>query len=383
MADPTDHLRRYADDIASAVSPARSRVAAMAAIGRAEEAGLARRRRPLAWRIQVSGALMAAFSVLNFAAAAIADNAVPGDRLYVLDRAYERVAALFGRADHTAERAREAEVLLERGDPTGALQVLAEASDVPEVAHAAALVLSADLDGELLGAHARTLVTGFGILASADDPRSREEALAAVSLVASQATEQAAATPPRAVDRPAHATETGKPDHASDTGKPDHASDTGRPDHASDTGRPDHASDTGRPDHASDTGKPDHAGQPGAETGTNGGTGEEADPSGQDGAPGQNQTPSGQDATPPGQDETPPGQDKTPPGQNQTPPGPDKTPPGQDKTPPGQDKTPPGQDKTPPGQDKTPPGQDKAPPGQGQTPPGQGGSNPGKGNSKP
>ena len=353
MADPTDHLRRYADDIASAVSPARSRVAAMAAIGRAEEAGLARRRRPLAWRIQVSGALMAAFSVLNFAAAAIADNAVPGDRLYVLDRAYERVAALFGRADHTAERAREAEVLLERGDPTGALQVLAEASDVPEVAHAAALVLSADLDGELLGAHARTLVTGFGILASADDPRSREEALAAVSLVASQATEQAAATPPRAVDRPAHATETGKPDHASDTGKPDHASDTGRPDHAS---------DTGRPDHASDTGKPDHAGQPGAETGTNGGTGEEADPSGQDGAPGQNQTPSGQDATPPGQDETPPGQ-------NQTPPGPDKTPPGQDKT--------------PPGQDKTPPGQDKAPPGQGQTPPGQGGSNPGKGNSKP
>ena len=305
MADPTDHLRRYADDIASAVSPARSRVAAMAAIGRAEEAGLARRRRPLAWRIQVSGALMAAFSVLNFAAAAIADNAVPGDRLYVLDRAYERVAALFGRADHTAERAREAEVLLERGDPTGALQVLAEASDVPEVAHAAALVLSADLDGELLGAHARTLVTGFGILASADDPRSREEALAAVSLVASQATEQAAATPPRAVDRPAHATETGKPDHASDTGKPD------------------------------------HAGQPGAETGTNGGTGEEADPSGQDGAPGQNQTPSGQDATPPGQDETPPGQDKTP------------------------------------------PGQDKAPPGQGQTPPGQGGSNPGKGNSKP
>ena len=208
MADPTDHLRRYADDIASAVSPARSRVAAMAAIGRAEEAGLARRRRPLAWRIQVSGALMAAFSVLNFAAAAIADNAVPGDRLYVLDRAYERVAALFGRADHTAERAREAEVLLERGDPTGALQVLAEASDVPEVAHAAALVLSADLDGELLGAHARTLVTGFGILASADDPRSREEALAAVSLVASQATEQAAATPPRAVDRPA-STETG------------------------------------------------------------------------------------------------------------------------------------------------------------------------------
>src|SRR5690606_18227399 len=191
------------------------------------------------------------------------------------------------------------EVLLERGDPTGALQVLAEASDVPEVAHAAALVLSADLDGELLGAHARTLVTGFGILSSADDPRSREEALAAVSLVASQATEQAAATPPRAVDRPAHATETGKPDHASDTG---------------------------RPDHASDTGKPDHAGQPGAETGTNGGTGEEADPSGQDGAPGQNQTPSGQDATPPGQDKTPPGQKQTPPGQAKTPHGQDETP---------------------------------------------------------
>src|SRR5690606_9699949 len=245
-----------------AVSPARSRVAAMAAIGRAEEAGLARRRRPLAWRIQVSGALMAAFSVLNFAAAAIADNAGPGDRLYVLDRAYERVAALFGRADHPAERAREAEVLLERGDPTGALQVLAEASDVPEVAHAAALVLSADLDGELLGAHARTLVTGFGILASADDPRSREEALAAVSLVASQATEQAAATPPRAVDRPAHATETGKPVHASDTGKPDHASDTGRPDHASDAGGADPAHDTARPAPAADTRTPAPAPQP-------------------------------------------------------------------------------------------------------------------------
>src|SRR5690606_17955783 len=146
--------------------------------------------------------------------------------------------------DHTAERAREAEVLLERGDPTGALQVLAEASDVPEVAHAAAPVLSADLDGELLGAHARRLVRGRGLLASAGHPRRRQGALAAAGPVASQGTEQAAAPPPRAVGRPAHATEAGKPDHASDTGKPDHASDTGRPDHASDTGRPDHASDT-------------------------------------------------------------------------------------------------------------------------------------------
>src|SRR5690606_27332725 len=244
-----------------------------------------RRRRPLAWRIQVSGALMAAFSVLNFAAAAIADNAVPGDRLYVLDRAYERVAALFGRADHTAERAREAEVLLERGDPTGALQVLAEASDVPEVAHAAALVLSADLDGELLGAHARTLVTGFGILASADDPRSREEALAAVSLVASQATEQAAATPPRAVDRPAHAAALvlsaeldGEPPGAHTrtlaTGAVNLAAadDPGRreealaavslvPSQATEHGAPAPAPDVGRPAHASETGKPDHAGQ--------------------------------------------------------------------------------------------------------------------------
>src|SRR5690606_10259693 len=186
MADPTDHLRRYADDIASAVSPARSRVAAMAAIGRAEGAGLARRRRPLAWRIQVSGALMAAFSVLNFAAAAIADNAVPGDRLYVLDRAYERVAAMFGRADHTAERAREAEVLLARGGAAGALAVSAAASDGARVGQAAAPASAADVDGEPLGAHAGARVVGFGFLVSGEGPRCREAALAAVWLVASQ-----------------------------------------------------------------------------------------------------------------------------------------------------------------------------------------------------
>src|SRR5690606_42164136 len=94
MPDPTEHLRRYADDIASAVSPARSRVAAMAAIGRVEALAPVRRRRPLAWRVQVAGAAMGAFFVLYFAVAAGAVIAVTGVTLYLLELSHDLYCGL-------------------------------------------------------------------------------------------------------------------------------------------------------------------------------------------------------------------------------------------------------------------------------------------------
>ena len=416
MPDPTEHLRRYADDIASAVSPARSRVAAMAAIGRVEELAPVRRRRPLAWRVQVAGAAMGAFFVLNFAVAAVADNAVPGDRLYFLDRAYERIGGLFGDVDHEAERATEAQVLLERGDAAGALQLLAESSQVTEVREAATMILAAGLDPAVLQGYASNLVAEVEVLASADDERRMNEALAAVRLVATQVE---ASKPGTDTGRPAHADETGRPDHAGGPGspadtpgrpdetsspspggspdRPGHSDQTGPPDHAGQTGPPDHAADPGRsgssgqgkgssgntgqgssappgssgsgpPDHASETGPPDHAGQQGPPApGGSGGTGGESTPPAQSGS-----DPEQGDPTPPGRGGTNPGQGNA-------------NPPNQDKTPPGQGESNPGKGNTsPPGQDKPPPGQGGSNPGRGNsTPPGHGGSNPGKGNSTP
>ncbi|HEX7100368.1 MAG TPA: hypothetical protein VF377_14145 [Acidimicrobiia bacterium] len=406
MSDPTEHLRRYAEDIASAVSPARSRIAAMEAIGRVQELAPVRSRRPLAYKVQVAGALMAGFFVLNFATAAVADNAVPGDSLYFLDRTYERIAGWFGDTDHQAERAAEAQVLLERGDVPGALQVLAEASQVTELRDTAAMVLAAGLDGETLAEHARNLVAYFEVLAADEDPRSRQEALAAVRLVATQVEAKAPASPSgagRSDERPSHADETGRPDHAGGPGAPADTPSGTSPAETGSSNPPDHADETGPPDHAGQTGPPDHAADPdgngsssgqggsssgGSNQGSTGGSGRGSSPPGNSGGSG---PPS--DASEPGPPDNtgqqgPPAQGGSSGagGQSNAPGQGNSTPPGQGGSNPGKGNTdPPGQSGSNPGQgNATPPGQGGSNPGQGDsTPPGQGGPNPGKGNAAP
>ena len=67
----------------------------------------------------VSGSAFAIVSVTGVGA--IADQAVPGDSLYAVDRAYESISRVIGRdADRTQERIEEAIALVQRGDRVAA-----------------------------------------------------------------------------------------------------------------------------------------------------------------------------------------------------------------------------------------------------------------------
>ena len=65
------------------------------------------------------------FVVANVGLATAANSAVPGDILYPVDRAYERVGTVLG-ASVTQERISEAAVLLHRGETLDAIGLLAE-----------------------------------------------------------------------------------------------------------------------------------------------------------------------------------------------------------------------------------------------------------------
>ncbi|MFP5333232.1 MAG: hypothetical protein ACLGHX_12850 [Acidimicrobiia bacterium] len=87
MTNPIDDLRRYADDLASEVSP----FVAQRAVRSAMTPGLRRPRKAV-----VVLATTALFGVSNIALAATANPAIPGDPLYGVDRAYEKVVDLAG-----------------------------------------------------------------------------------------------------------------------------------------------------------------------------------------------------------------------------------------------------------------------------------------------
>lgn len=122
MRDPIHDLRRYAADLEASVPEHRARQAVARALARE---GRARPR-----RLVVALATAALLAVGNVALAAAADPAVPGDPLYPLDRAYERLASIFGLEGDTAdERLDESQALLERGNALAALETLVEALD--------------------------------------------------------------------------------------------------------------------------------------------------------------------------------------------------------------------------------------------------------------
>lgn len=249
MKDPTNHLKKYGADIASSVSPARSQVAAMRAIGRAGQAP--RRRTP-----QIAFAVAGGFLALNFATASVANAAVPGDLLYPLDRGYEKVGSLFG-IDHTEERLDEAEVLVQRRDLDGAAALVAEASGSDAVDDIADALASADTSDATLIALVGNLVTSARDLVHAregEDPTRLAEARAALELAAAQVdTEVPRGAGADDANRPEHAGETGPPDHAGEPGPPDHAQ---TPDQSGDPGPPE---DVQPPGQSGETGPPDQA----------------------------------------------------------------------------------------------------------------------------
>lgn len=118
MTQPFDDLRRYADDLASEVSP----LAAQRAV-RSAMSPHANRPRKLVVALVVTGLL----GVSNVALAAVADPAVPGDALYNVDRAYERFVdfAGFG-GPRVTERVFETGVLVKRGNLGVALDLVHE-----------------------------------------------------------------------------------------------------------------------------------------------------------------------------------------------------------------------------------------------------------------
>lgn len=228
MSDPIDRLKRYGEDLAESVTPARSRVAAMRAVGAARRQRA--RRLP---RLVFAG--LAVVVVANLGTAALADSAVPGDLLYPVDRAYEEVADLVGLGgERNEERLDEATVLADRGELLAAVDHIADHIDDETVSIAAhELQALGEADPELPD-HVYTLlesVRGLTVAAEQGDSQTAAEARAALRLLGSQVSET---TRPQNPGRDG----TSPPDHAATPGPPDHADEQGPPDHA-DPGPPD------------------------------------------------------------------------------------------------------------------------------------------------
>lgn len=121
MRDPFDDLRSYAAHLESEVPAERARARARAAVAGST---LPRRRRTAV----VAAAAIGFMGFSNAALAAVSNPAVPGDALYGVDRAYERIGALLGIGGaHRFERLDEAAVVVAMGDSETALSLVQEA----------------------------------------------------------------------------------------------------------------------------------------------------------------------------------------------------------------------------------------------------------------
>lgn len=118
MNEPFDELRRYADDLASEVTPSTAHRAVRSAMS-----SPTRRPRRAVVVLVTTGLL----GLSNVALAATADSSVPGDALYGVDRAYEQFVDLTGLGSpRVSERLQETGVLVERGDLGAALELVQE-----------------------------------------------------------------------------------------------------------------------------------------------------------------------------------------------------------------------------------------------------------------
>jgi hypothetical protein len=192
----SDRLRRMAATDELSVGRGRAEQIASRALARVESRP--RQRARLVAAI-VSGSAFAIVSVTGVGA--IADQAVPGDSLYPVDRAYESISRAIGRdVDRTQERLEEALALAQRGDRV-----------------AAANHVNAEL-GQ------RMIVVALPEQNVDSDPTETTvpspEVDAAPAAAASSAVEAAPTTLPEAVPTAEAAPETGAPDAEGPTGDP-------------------------------------------------------------------------------------------------------------------------------------------------------------------
>lgn len=114
---PMDDLKAYAASLTDSVSIAETD-AVVAGVLRAPRGG----RQPVKQRVTAVGVVIATFLSANVGLAAASQNAAPGDALYGVDRAYERIAEFVGISNpRTEERLQEANELANRGDASAAL----------------------------------------------------------------------------------------------------------------------------------------------------------------------------------------------------------------------------------------------------------------------
>ncbi len=114
--DPIRALRAYARHLEDQVPGEMTRVR----VERAFDTAHTPRKRAIA--LLVVGLL----GVSNAALAQVSDPSVPGDTLYRIDRAYEKLTALVG-SDHASERLDEASVMAARGQAVESLALVREA----------------------------------------------------------------------------------------------------------------------------------------------------------------------------------------------------------------------------------------------------------------
>ncbi len=194
MTDPIEQLRSFGEDLRDSVPSGRSHVVAARAIGRARMPS-----RHRSW--VVAAATLGMFVIANVAAAAVTDSSAPGDAFYGVDRAYEWVSDTLGLThDHSFERLNEAEILLDRSDPNGALDLVAAETNDETVAMVAQNLQSSALGDEDLETMVMALVTDAKKIreaARAGDKQAKEEAKALLmTLIVNVPTPNQGQTPP-------------------------------------------------------------------------------------------------------------------------------------------------------------------------------------------
>jgi hypothetical protein len=266
------------------------------------DAGAAPPRRAARWRRRLTAiGATATIAVVAVGGSAAANGAAPGDALYGIDRALERVGLLDG---GVGERLTEAAHLAAKGENERALVHAAEAYETdaePELASALLIAADAVRKGDGAGDGNESVAGMLEWMATADRGEGFGQQVSAwarglgvhraddASPDGSQ-TQVPAKRPPGVENAPGAGVgvkpgtvgptdNAGPPDHAGQpggVGKPDggdsavetpDGSTPGDGDPVAPGGnsnsKPDHAGTPGKPDHAGTPGKPDHAGKPG------------------------------------------------------------------------------------------------------------------------
>lgn len=139
-SEAVEQLRRYANHL-------RSQVDGQAALAAARRALAARPHRAPRRRWAVGLAVAGLMAVSSVGLATVADDAVPGDLLYPIDRGLEWLGDVLGNADHIDERISESEALAHRGDTAAALEHLSSSvGTLDALDPASGIDLSAVLD---------------------------------------------------------------------------------------------------------------------------------------------------------------------------------------------------------------------------------------------